>query len=81
MKKISLLAIIIILGLSSCKKDIHCNCKVTTTQNGVDTVTYEYVTVKNSTIRQAAKRECSSYSIKSEAGPNQTNKNVDCLLK
>lgn len=102
MEKI-ILIFIIIIGLNSCKKDIHCNCKITTEQNnpynlndpvnGKVETKYIYITVKNSTIKQAEKRECSSYITKTEptiynedAHGNitidyQTITNVDCLLK
>jgi len=102
MGKIITLAIIITLFIS-CKKDIHCNCKITTEQNnpynsndtvnGKITTTYLYVTVKNSTIKQASKRECSSYITKTEPTrynedshgnisiSYQTVTNVDCILK
>ena len=97
------MSIFIMSFLASCKKDIYCNCKSTIEQNnpwnkndsvnGITKTKYFYVTVKNSTKNQAAKRECSSYQIKTEptiynqdAHGNvtisyQTVTNVDCTIK
>ena len=78
MKTIITLLLILLL---SCKKDIHCNCKKTTTQYNKDTVEYFYVTVKKSTINQAQKTQCSNYKIRTEPGPNQTTTEIECILK
>jgi hypothetical protein len=67
--------------LISCKKDIHCNCKKTTTQYNKDTVEYFYVTVKKTTIRHASKTQCSNYKIRTEPGINQKTTEVECILK
>ena len=76
MKHIFLLLAFIGLTFASCKKDIHCNCKVTTEQNnprnpndsvnGVVNTSYMYITVKNSTIRQAEKHQCADVGYKTE---------------
>lgn len=77
MKKSIVIAIVALLGLSSCKKkDVKCICTIKTEKNnpysptdsvnGVVHTNYLYITVPNSTVKQAKKTTCADNTTKDE---------------
>jgi hypothetical protein len=76
-KSILILAALVVVGFSSCKKDRSCDCTFT---SGSFSST-ETITVKHVTKKQALYGKCASGSQSSTNGGTTTTGTVTCTLK